>query len=248
MSKEVTKDDIIAGLKNLGIMEGMTLEVHSSLSSFGYVAGGAETVIAALQAVVGSKGAIAMPAFKLSPRMPLTGRDIELGLTTKIKYLTDEREKSGMGIISDTFKQMPDVMVGNGNFRVAAWGKKAKRLSGGWSKVVGSDAYAVLLGVDIYRLSSMHTAEKYLAQKIKDMSNPSDEALRMYPTGEWLTEAWESPEKPWYKIQKMAFEQELITTVKIGECKCMFFPVKKVVELYKKALKEDAYGLYGVES
>jgi len=42
----VTKDDIKRGLRSLNITAGV--EVHSSLSSFGYVEGGAETVVDAL--------------------------------------------------------------------------------------------------------------------------------------------------------------------------------------------------------
>ena len=39
--KIVTKKDIINGLTQMGLRSGMIVEVHSSLSSFGYVVGGA---------------------------------------------------------------------------------------------------------------------------------------------------------------------------------------------------------------
>ena len=45
----MNKDDLITAFRAIGLREGMTLEVHSSLSSFGQVEGGADSVIDALQ-------------------------------------------------------------------------------------------------------------------------------------------------------------------------------------------------------
>ena len=44
----VNKDLIADGLQSLGLKRGDIVIVHSSLSSFGYVEGGADTVIVAL--------------------------------------------------------------------------------------------------------------------------------------------------------------------------------------------------------
>lgn len=52
----ITKQDIIDSLLDLGLKSVDEIEVHSSLSSFGYVDGGAETVISALKDVVGENG------------------------------------------------------------------------------------------------------------------------------------------------------------------------------------------------
>lgn len=41
----LTRDDIAEGLRCLGVAAGMILEVHSSLSRFGWVEGGAEAVV-----------------------------------------------------------------------------------------------------------------------------------------------------------------------------------------------------------
>ncbi len=48
MQKPLTQKDIIDGLKGLGLEHGTAVEVHSSLSSMGFVEGGAATVINAL--------------------------------------------------------------------------------------------------------------------------------------------------------------------------------------------------------
>jgi hypothetical protein len=49
----VTKEEIKRGLEKLGLKTGSIVMVHSSLSSFGYVEGGADAVIDALFEVVG---------------------------------------------------------------------------------------------------------------------------------------------------------------------------------------------------
>ena len=56
----MTKANIKTGLTSLGLKNGGTVGVHSSLSSFGHVEGGAETVIDALLETAGHQGNIVM--------------------------------------------------------------------------------------------------------------------------------------------------------------------------------------------
>ncbi len=57
----LTRERIIADLHALGVREGMLLEVHASLSSMGYVLGGARTVVDAILELIGEEGTILMP-------------------------------------------------------------------------------------------------------------------------------------------------------------------------------------------
>ena len=59
--KPNTIDSLSAQFKNLGITEGMTLIVHSSLKSLGWTCGGAVAVVEALMKAVGEDGTIVMP-------------------------------------------------------------------------------------------------------------------------------------------------------------------------------------------
>lgn len=121
----LNKQDLINGFCKAGINKGDEIEVHSSLSSFGYVDGGAETVISALKEAVGDNGSIFMPALRLSPELPLTEDDKKAGITSKIKILPENRMHSAMGIIADTFRMMPDTVTGDGIFAVSGWGRNA---------------------------------------------------------------------------------------------------------------------------
>lgn len=121
----LNKQDLINDFCKAGINKGDEIEVHSSLSSFGYVDGGAETVISALKEAVGDNGSIFMPALRLSPELPLTEDDKKAGITSKIKILPENRTHSAMGIIADTFRMMPDTVTGDGIFAVSGWGRNA---------------------------------------------------------------------------------------------------------------------------
>ncbi len=57
----VTKQELKQALSDLGVSKGMTLEVHSSLSSFGNLEGGAMTLIDTLKELVTEEGSIFMP-------------------------------------------------------------------------------------------------------------------------------------------------------------------------------------------
>lgn len=243
----ITKQDIVSGFQTIGIKPGMELEVHGSLRSFGYVEGGALTVIKALKEVVGYNGSIFMPSLRLSPRLPISEADKKLGITCKIKILSPETEHSAMGLIADTFRQMPDVLTGDGIFRVSAWGKNAHQVSHGFQHLLDHKGKALLLGVDIYSLTAMHYVEDLLPQKIRDIFKPSEEVNQIYPSEQWFIETGEPPVKPWYTIQKMAFEKGLIKEGLIGKCKIMLFDIWDIVGLYQKELRCNPYKLYGIE-
>lgn len=60
---KVNEPELVAGLRSLGLSKSDHIVVHSSLSSLGYVDGGADTVIDALQEVVTPSGTIMMPTY-----------------------------------------------------------------------------------------------------------------------------------------------------------------------------------------
>lgn len=56
-----TRRTLATDMKKLGMKEGMTIIVHSSMSAMGWICGGPVAIIQALQDVVTSRGTIIMP-------------------------------------------------------------------------------------------------------------------------------------------------------------------------------------------
>ena len=244
----VTKQELKKALADIGVAKGMTLEVHSSLSSFGNLEGGATTVIDTLKELVTDEGSIFMPALRLSRELPLTEEDKRLGITVKIKVLEPDAPKTAMGIVSDTFRKLPDTFTGRSTISTSGWGKHGKEaLTGGLDYPIHNGGKALLFGVDIYKLTAMHYVESATPEEINRQFEPGDEINKKYPPSEWFIEAGHPPVKAWYTIQKTAYEKGLIKETKIGECKVMFFDIWDVVSIYENELKKNPFELWGMK-
>ena len=243
----VTKEMLKNALTQLGVEKGMVLEVHSSLSSFGELEGGAETVINTLKEIVTEEGSIFMPALRLSRELPLTEEDKKLGITVKIKVLPPDSDRTAMGLVADTFRKLPDTYTGQNVISTSGWGRHGKEvLTGGLDYPIRNGGKALMLGVDIYKLTAMHYVEGITPDDINKIFEPTDEINRKYPPDKWFMEAGHPPVKAWYKIQEMAYEKGLIRETAIGDCKVMFFDIWSVLSLYENELKRDPYGLWGM--
>lgn len=247
LRRTVNKQFVIECLEEIGIENGMELEVHSSLSSFGYAEQGAETIISAIKECCGENGSIFMPSLRTSHEMELTEKDRELGIITKIKILPENCDRSGMGIISDTFRKQSDTQTGEGIYRISGWGRNAHMaVKGGLDYVIHNGGKALLLGVDIYKLTAMHYVESIMPKAINDIFQPNAAVNEVYSPNEWFIETGAPPVKGWYTIQKMAYDKGLIKDSVIGECKVMFFDIWDIVGLYEQELLKNPYKLYGL--
>ena len=118
-SDGVTRNDVEAGLRELGLSAGDRVMVHSSLSSFGHVEGGPQTVIDALMRVVGPTGTILMPSFNHGAPF----RDDGPGLFDPSTTPTTN------GAIPDRFWRTEGVERSlNPTHAFAAWGRDADEL------------------------------------------------------------------------------------------------------------------------
>jgi aminoglycoside 3-N-acetyltransferase len=63
----VTADVLVADLERIGVRPGMTLLVHCSLSSIGWVVGGEQAVLVALRRVLGDAGTLARRPAQRAP-------------------------------------------------------------------------------------------------------------------------------------------------------------------------------------
>jgi len=87
----LTLQNLIRDLQSIGLRSGDVVLFHSSLSSMGHVEGGAETVIDALEKVVGSEGTVAAPTIIHTSGLPRPPFDpafspSEVGVCTLFHY------------------------------------------------------------------------------------------------------------------------------------------------------------------
>ena len=61
IGKLYTAEDLKKIFEDLGVREGMTLEVHAAMSRFGYIAGGAQTFGDVLLSLLGEEGTLVVP-------------------------------------------------------------------------------------------------------------------------------------------------------------------------------------------
>ena len=122
--KHVTRTQLTADLLKLGVNAGDTLFVHSSLKSLGYVEGGADAVVGALQDAVGPQGTLLLPTYYM-PGGTIRG-------TCELKdYVFDARKHgTNMGRLPEAFLASPGTLRSiHPTHSVSAWGKHAAYLT-----------------------------------------------------------------------------------------------------------------------
>lgn len=177
--KIVLKQDILDALAKAGVGKGQTIMVHTSLSSLGFVCGGAQIVIEALLESVGNDGTIMMPTQSWKNLDPTAGvhweEPEEWWQTIRDNwpaYNKDITPTNTMGAVAEMFRKWPGTLRSDHPARsVAANGKYAEHLTTGHdlSNIFGEgspvdklyelDGYVLLIGVGYDKNTSLHLAD-----------------------------------------------------------------------------------------
>ena len=183
---------IVAALRRLGIRPGDILIVHSSLSRLGFVEGGVEAVVMALQETVGVNGTLGAPTF-----WTVDPNAVEEGT-----LFDAVRGKSQMGIISDRIRQLPGAVRSLHPTHSATFvGPFARDLTAEhhsdetpvgphspYRKLAAMKGKILLLGVTLEYLTSFHTIEDEIARFPFQIYNSGRKCFRVLnPEGEELT-------------------------------------------------------------
>ena len=254
--KTVTKGDIVRGLRELGLKRGDIVGVHSSLSSFGYVEGGANAVIDALLEVVGEEGTVVMPTHSANlERKELSPEEEAIGVLWLLRILPydPERTPCTTGMIPETFRKRPGVKRSlHPVFSIAAVGPKAEEIVragdkdslGGWKVIYDLGGYVLLLGVDLGVCTAMHLAERMvqLPEHILKKITPPEWFVEKYPKDEW---EWDfGPYPDFVKLEPLCAERGIMRTTVIGGATVKLLKLRELVDLYAEELGKNPDRFY----
>ena len=153
----VTFEDIAGALRQLSIGGGGGVYIHSSLSSMGYVEGGADTVIDAFLHVLGPAGTFCVPTIVYAAQGPRPPFDVqrtpsEVGRITETARLRAEARRSNNPThsVAAIGARAEEITTGHdrGKGRPSPWGELAFGHESPWQRFYDLDATLVLLGVD----------------------------------------------------------------------------------------------------
>ncbi|MGK5012551.1 AAC(3) family N-acetyltransferase [Janthinobacterium sp. MDB2-8] len=164
----VTRAALAAGLARLGIAQGETLFIHSSLKSLGYVEGGALAVIGALQDAVGPQGTLLLPTYYLP------GGTVRATCAMPDYVFDPRRHGTHMGRLPEAFLASAGVRRSiHPTHSVSAWGRHAADLTEAhhhapsifgmdspWQRFIGCEHAKVLgLGISMGPVTFYHALE-----------------------------------------------------------------------------------------
>lgn len=175
----VTVPSLVAEFAALGVAPGMTLVVHSSLRSLGWVCGGPVAVILALEQLLGPGGTLVMPTHSGGLSDPANWRNPPVPRAwwepirqTMPPYDPDLTPTRQMGAVPECFRKQPGVLrSAHPHVSFAAWGAHAAEVvanhSLAWSlgeqspvaRVYDLGGSVLLLGVGHGNNTSLHLAE-----------------------------------------------------------------------------------------
>ncbi len=254
----IVKDDILQGLKDLGVKKGSVLEVHSSLSSFGYVVGGAQSVVDALLEVLDYDGTLVMPAQSSDNTDPSgwVNPPIRRDLYDVVRENTPafnvrSSETRHMGAVVDNMRRREGVVTSSSaSCAYCSWGKYARLICGRQpihfplgedsptSHLYDLNADCLLLGVDYDNATCMHLAEYRSAIREVVINAGAMEINGKRVWKKYLDRAIDSD--IFVPIGKMMEDNGLVNVITIGNATCKLFKVKDGVDFaraYFESLK-----------
>jgi len=244
----VNKDDILASLRRVGLNTGDVVLVHSSLSAFGYVEGGADTVIDALLETVGPTGTVVVPTFTWGPFHAADKVVLDLANTPV---------KDEVGIIPETFRKRPEAKRSTHICHsVAAIGPHSDEVMGEGISSFGKgstfhqlyklNAWYLFLGATFGSCTALHAVEEYMQVPYRcyrdfkgstviladgtEIPSQSVEYLRL-PDSDYRND--------FAKMRDIYAGHGVLNTTTIGEAEVMNIRIRDLFHVAVEYMKED---------
>ena len=260
----VTKEMLIKAFRSMGVSTNAVIEVHASLSSFGFVIGGARTVVDALLETVGEGGTIMMPVqttdnsepsrWQAPPAMPELWKEIRREVPAYEPETSDLRE---MGAVAGNFCHRPGIVFSSHPaLSYAALGRYAKLLCNRQSLhfPLGEESPAarlyelkgnvLLLGVGFDKCTCMHLAEYRAEARPIEVDGASTRTAgdgrewKKYLNLELKAEDFEN-------VRAAMIKKSMIRTATLSGCEMQYFPaagaIDEAVRYFQKTAIYDLY-------
>jgi len=229
----LARDDYLAALRRVGLPAGAVVMAHVSLSRFGYVEGGEDTVLDALLEALGPEGTLVMPTLSCSwvGRPPFDPR----------------RTPSRVGAVTEAFRRRPGVLRSpHPTHSVAALGPRAAEITrvhsperpvfapeGAFGKLYDLDAWILLLA-PLAANTCMHMGEERAGVPLVDIVARA--AGRGRAEARVVRVPWHVNFRPHYDV---LFERGLVRSTPLGEDTIHLVRVRDAVDAAEANLRRD---------
>lgn len=218
----VSAEAVTAGLRRVGVEPGDTVMFHSSLSSMGYVVGGANTVIEGFLRAVGPEGTVAVPTLWWDGTQDVAGWD-------------RDNSPSYPGTITEVFRRRPDsIRSDNPTHSISAIGARAAEMTADhgksglrpcmygdgafaeaspWERLYQWNAHYCFVGVDF----SVNTMGHYCQCRLLEWALQQAPPERRQALDEGI-HRWQKPGHwPQYDFPRMGQHLEGLGLVRLGK-------------------------------
>lgn len=259
-----TVKSISEGLRKIGVKEGDVIIVHSSLSSFGWVCGGAQAIVESLFNVVGKNGTIVMPSQSgdlsdpinwCNPPVPKEWIDtIYKNMPAFNKEMTPSRS---MGKVVECFRALKSTERSeHPQVSFVANGVLSKRITESHpltpqfginsplGKLYNLNAKVLLLGVGYNNCTSFHLAESLIDNMPKNKVGTS-----IMENGERVFKYFYDYEYDSDDFDLIGEEFEIrynINKIQIGNAQCRFFNMKLGVDFARDWILRNRFCKYKI--
>jgi aminoglycoside 3-N-acetyltransferase len=246
----VTTDDIMDGLRQVGV-DGKRVIVHTALSAFGHVLGGAEAVVIALSQVAET---VIVPTFTFSPAAepPPDDRPMHNGTDYKNDRLGDEDPTpftldlpaaKAMGVVPEALRCRDGAVRSRHPLSsFAAIGEDADRYMADHDfdnpmlplrRLFDDGGHVLMLGTDLTSCTTMHLGEEHAGRRpFIRWAKLEDGTIQRVRVG-GCSDGFDRLE-PWLEVQDQT---------EIGRARVRLYTVGSIVDATMRRLAEDRSAL-----
>ncbi len=251
----VKRSDILLGLAEVGLSKGDVVLVHSSLSAFGWVEGGADTVIDALLEAVGESGTVVVPTFTWG-----ANHDAE-AVTLDLQHTSCKDE---VGIIPETFRRRPEARrsthichsiaaIGPHTDRVMGEGVSSFGAGSTFHRLYELDAWCLFLGVGFSSCTELHACEEHMRVPYRHHRDFPKSTVILEDGTEVPSKSIEFLREPGYvndfSRMRAVFERHgVLHTTRVGAAEVINIRIRDIFDITCGYMEEDIGLLLNDES